>query len=39
LNFLEPPKPEFPKDGIEFECPNCGHQAIYQRTDLGYRHY
>jgi hypothetical protein len=36
LNFFEPPKPDFPEDGAELECPNCGNKDTYQRTDLIY---
>ena len=39
LNFFEPPKPEFAEGGSELECPNCGHKATYQRTELSYRGY
>jgi hypothetical protein len=35
-NFYLPPKPEFPKGGKRFDCPSCGHNALYQRTDLIY---
>jgi hypothetical protein len=35
LSFI--PKPEFPPGGSTVECPNCGHKALYQRTDLTYR--
>jgi rubredoxin len=35
-NYFEPPKPEFSAEA-EHECPNCGHKATYQRTDLMYR--
>jgi len=30
------PKPMFPVGGLEFECPNCGRKAVYERTDLIY---
>jgi DNA-directed RNA polymerase subunit RPC12/RpoP len=33
-NYFFPEKPDFPKGGKEFECPNCGHKAMYQRSDL-----
>jgi DNA-directed RNA polymerase subunit RPC12/RpoP len=29
-------QPSFPEGGRKFECPNCGHKATYQRTDLNY---
>ena len=32
-----PAKPEIPPTGNECVCPNCGHSAVYQRTDLMYR--
>ena len=32
-----PVKPEFPEKGSELKCPDCGHEGIYQRTDLTYR--
>lgn len=34
--YFFPAKPDFPKDGKEFECLNCGHKAVYQKTDLKY---
>jgi DNA-directed RNA polymerase subunit RPC12/RpoP len=34
--YFFPAKSDFPKGGKEFECPNCGHKAMYQRTDLDY---
>ena len=37
LDYLLPEKPEFPPGGTVLECPNCGHSAIYQRTDLTYK--
>jgi hypothetical protein len=37
LNYFFTPKPPFPPEGSEFECPNCGHKGTYQRTDLVYR--
>jgi hypothetical protein len=38
LNYLDPAKPEVPSEGVQLECPRCGHAAIYERTDLFYRH-
>jgi DNA-directed RNA polymerase subunit RPC12/RpoP len=35
-SYFFPVKPDFPKGGKEFECPNCSHNAKYQRTDLDY---
>ncbi len=35
-SFYLPLKPELPA-GTACACPNCGHSAIYQRTDLLYR--
>jgi len=37
LNYLLPLKPEFPPEGAEFECPNCGKKAIYERSALKYQ--
>jgi hypothetical protein len=37
-SYFFPEKPDFPEGGKEFECPNCGHNATYQRTDLVYMH-
>ena len=36
-NFLDPVKPEIPAEGVQLECPKCGHAAVYKRTDLFYR--
>jgi len=36
-SYFLPLKPEFPPAGTELECPNCGYQAIYQRSNLTYR--
>lgn len=30
-------KPDIPPEGNECVCPNCGHNAIYNRTDLVYQ--
>jgi hypothetical protein len=38
VNYLDPAKPEVPPEGIQMECPRCGHAAIYKRTDLFYHH-
>jgi hypothetical protein len=38
-NFFQPAKPEFPEEGAELECPNCGHKDTYQRTKLAYQPY
>ncbi len=35
-SYFFPAKPAFPVGGKEFECPNCGHKATYQRTDFVY---
>jgi DNA-directed RNA polymerase subunit RPC12/RpoP len=37
-SYFFPAKPDFPESGKEFECPNCGHKATYQRNDLVYMH-
>lgn len=37
-SYFFPERPYFPEGGKEFECPNCGHKATYQRTDLVYMH-
>jgi hypothetical protein len=31
------PIPDIPPAGSKCVCPNCGHSALYQRTDLRYR--
>lgn len=36
-DYFLPAKPEFSVSGSELECPNCGHKAVYQRTDLIYK--
>jgi rubredoxin len=36
-SYFFPIKPNFPDEGIEFECPNCGHKSNYQRTDLTFK--
>jgi DNA-directed RNA polymerase subunit RPC12/RpoP len=33
-SYFLPEKPDFPESGKEFECPNCGHKATYQRTNF-----
>jgi len=33
-SYFFPARLDFPEGGKEFECPNCGHKATYQRTDL-----
>ena len=38
-NYFMPKKPDFPPDGAEFECPNCGHSATYQQSDLRFQHF
>ena len=35
-SYFFPVKPDFPEGGKEFECPNCGHKATYQRNNLVY---
>jgi hypothetical protein len=34
---LWPEKPEFPKGGLELNCPHCGQTATYQRFELMFR--
>ena len=34
--YFFPAKSAFPVGGKEFECPNCGRKATYQRTDFVY---
>jgi len=36
FHYMEPAKPEIPYGGEEHECPNCGHKAVYHRTELTY---
>ena len=36
-NFFLASKPIFPTGGTALDCPNCGHTATYQQTDLRYR--
>jgi hypothetical protein len=36
-NYFWPIKPDLPNEGIEFECPNCGHKSRYKRTDLRFK--
>jgi hypothetical protein len=36
-SLYDPPKPMVPQTGHECVCPNCGHSALYLRTDLLYR--
>ena len=35
-SYFFPEKPDFLEGGKEFECPNCGHKATYQRSNLVY---
>jgi len=37
VNYFLPLKPEFSLEGNEFECPDCGRKASYQRADLRYQ--
>jgi DNA-directed RNA polymerase subunit RPC12/RpoP len=32
-----PAKPKLPSGGSEFECPHCGHKAVYETSDYVYR--
>jgi len=36
-SLILPEKPSIPSSGNTCVCPNCGHSAGYQRTDLLYR--
>jgi len=36
-DYLFPVKPSFPVDGIVTRCPKCGHDGVYQSTELRYR--
>jgi hypothetical protein len=36
-DYFLPIKPDFPDGGSEVKCPNCGHIALYQRSDLTYQ--
>ena len=35
-DYYFPPKPEFPVQGSELDCPQCKSKATYQRTGLLY---
>jgi hypothetical protein len=35
-DYFFPEKPDFPADGSEVKCTNCGHTALYHRSDLTY---
>ena len=38
-SYFFPERPDsLPESGKEFECPNCGYKATYQRNDLVYMH-
>jgi DNA-directed RNA polymerase subunit RPC12/RpoP len=36
-NFYIPAKPTFPVGGETLDCPHCGHNHLYQETDLIYQ--
>jgi endogenous inhibitor of DNA gyrase (YacG/DUF329 family) len=36
-SYFFPIKPHLPDEGIEFECPNCGHSSKYQQADLTFK--
>jgi DNA-directed RNA polymerase subunit RPC12/RpoP len=36
-NFYFPAKPTFPVGGKTLDCPHCGHNHLYQETDLIYQ--
>jgi rRNA maturation endonuclease Nob1 len=36
-NYFLPIKPVFPEDGQSMSCPQCGHSARYQSSDLRYQ--
>jgi hypothetical protein len=33
-DYVLPPKPVFPPEGLECECPGCKAKATYQQNDL-----
>ena len=35
-SYFFPARPDLLKGGKEFECPNCGHKAMYHQTDVTY---
>jgi hypothetical protein len=36
-DYFLPTKPDFGAGGSNFRCSNCGHVALYQRSDLTYQ--
>ena len=36
-DYLLPPKPTFPDEGLEMRCPNCANKTVYQQHELVYR--
>ena len=36
-DYFMPMRPEFPKEGLEHECPYCETKSTYKRHELVYR--
>jgi predicted RNA-binding Zn-ribbon protein involved in translation (DUF1610 family) len=36
IDYLDPTKPEMPREGVKLDCPNCGQRELYRRIDLNY---
>lgn len=36
-NYFIASKPEFPPEGLEFECPHCKTKSLYLRNELRYQ--
>ena len=37
-DYFHPAKPEISKEGVKIKCPICGHEAVYHRENLHYKH-
>jgi hypothetical protein len=37
-DYFHPAKPEIPDKGITVKCPFCGHETVYHRENLHYKH-